>query len=273
MTVAERLPPRARVFARRALSGSLPEDLVAELIDNRLAEQPELRPWYEAMDDDKARLHFGEDEPLEQEHLRRVIRYFHAWRVHTLRQRLDGTLADSSFLDVGDTDGLMLKHLDQSGIGFNISAAAVRNIESNGIEAMQGDAHGLPYDDGSFDRVLCFETLEHVENPHQLLSEMARVCSPEGRVFVSIPWVPQTTVHPRDPEIDRGYGHVFELSRRDFGALLTHTPLELRWETVCDPIGKPTRFAQRTYLQLTRRFHILAGTFRRFQFFELAPRS
>ncbi len=273
MSVAERLPKRARGVARRALEGSLPEDLVAELIENQLEAEPHLRPWYEAMDDDAARNHFGEDEVLEHEHLRRGIRYFHAWRVHTLRERIDGALAGSSMLDVGDTDGLMLKHLDQSGIGFNIAPAAIRNIESNGIEAVFGDAHGMPFDDASFDFVLCFETLEHAENPHQLLTELARVCKPGGRVFVSIPWVPQTTVHPRDPEIDRGYGHVFELSRRDFGALVTHTPLEIGWETTCDTVGEPTRLAQRTYLRLTRNDHILAGAFRRFQFFELCKRA
>jgi hypothetical protein len=90
-------------------------------------------------------------------------------------------------------------------------------------------------------------------------------------VFISIPWVPRTFVHGRDPGINRGYGHIFEFSRRDFGSLLTHTSLRLRWEAVCDLIGPPSRPAHRAFLAATHRSHVLAGGFRRFQFFELQP--
>ena len=118
--------------------------------------------------------------------------------------------------------------------------------------------------------MLCFETLEHVENPQQLLEELGRVVRPDGRVFVSIPWVPRTFIHPRKPEIDRGYAHIFEFSREDFASLVTHTGLEIRWETVCELLGRPTRMAQRAFLAASRGNHLVAGMFRRFQFFELA---
>ncbi|MEX2195759.1 MAG: class I SAM-dependent methyltransferase [Thermoleophilaceae bacterium] len=247
--------------------------IVGELIESRLRAQPELRPWYEAMTDEHARLHFGEDEVVDLEYLRRGLRLFHAWRVHRLRSLVGDRLDQASFLDVGDTDGLMLKHLGQPGIGFNLSQAAIRNIEANGIEAKLGDGQELPFDDGSFDYVLCFETLEHVESPPRLLDELARVCRPGGRVFVSIPWVPQTFVHPRDPSIDRGYGHCFEFCRDDFAALLTHTPLAIRSEDVFELLGPPARPAHRAFLAAARNRHLVGGGFRRFQFFELAHRA
>jgi SAM-dependent methyltransferase len=247
--------------------------IVGELIHSQLDCHPDLRQWYEAMTDEDARLHFGADEVVESEHLRRGLRYFHAWRVHRLRELVGERLRDASFLDVGDTDGLMLKHLDQPGIGFNLSPAAVRNIETNGVEARLGDGQQLPFEDGSFDYALCFETLEHVESPVLLLEELARVCRPDGRVFVSIPWVPSTYIHPRNFSIDRGYGHVIEFCRDDFTALLTHTPLEVRREDVCELLGPPRGLAQRTFLVAEGRRHIVAGGFRRFQFFELARRN
>jgi SAM-dependent methyltransferase len=256
---------------RRALKGSLPSDLVAELIENRVRTEPHLATWYEAMSDEEARLHFGSDEPLEYEHLRRCVRYFHAWKVHTLRERIGASLGDARILDVGDTDGLLLKHLGKDGLGFNLSPAAVANIESNGVQAQLGDGHELPFEAGAFDCVFCFETLEHVESPAQLLGELARVCKAGGQVFISIPWVPRTFVHARDPAIQRGYAHVFEFNRADFGALVSHTPLSIRGEAVCDLIGPPSRFAHRAFLAATRGSHELAGTFRRFQFFELTP--
>jgi SAM-dependent methyltransferase len=243
-----------------------------ELVESQLAAHPELQQGYDAMTDEDARRHFGEDEIVDVEHLRKGLRYFHAWRVHKLRELIGPRLADADFIDVGDTDGLILKHLGKGGLGFNLSPGAVRNIEENGIEARLGDGQELPFEDGSFDYVLCFETLEHVPSPARLLEELARICHADGRVFISIPWVPQTFVHPRNFSIDAGYGHAFEFSRDDFGALLTHTPLEIRGEDVCDLLGPPRTAAQRAFLAASRG-HIVAGGFRRFQFFELARRS
>jgi SAM-dependent methyltransferase len=243
--------------------------ITQELIQNRIASEPHLRPILDEFTDDMARLHFGEDEPLEAVHLRLGIRYFHAWRVHTLCDRIGPKLPSGRFLDVGDTDGLILKHLGKSGIGFNLSPAAIRNIESHGIEGRLGDGHGLPFADGEFDYVLCFETLEHVENPHQVLTEISRVCKPSGRIFVSIPWVPRTFVHPRDPDSPRGYMHMFEFCRKDFLSLVSHTPLTVEWDTVCCLLGEPATLEQRVFLRQSRHQHIVAGTFRQFQFFEL----
>lgn len=246
--------------------------IVSALIERRLAAQPELVPWYESMSDERARVHFGDEEIVEQEHLRRGMRLFHAWRVVMVRERLGNRLGEACFLDVGDTDGLMLKDLGKTGIGFNFSPAAVRNIESNGTEAVLGDGHSMPFEDHSFDCILCFETLEHVENPHQLLGELARLCSPDGRVFISIPWVPDTQIQPRDPGIARGYGHAFEFDREDFLALVSHSAVEVCFDTSCDILGKPGGPVQALFLLATRNRHLVGGGFRRFQFFELAPR-
>lgn len=268
---AKRAARYGKRVARRLLLGYRTDGaIVGELIWNRLAAEPHLLPLFEEMTDEQARIHFGKEELVEEEHLRHVVRYFHAWRVHTLRQRLGPGFADAKLLDVGDSDGLILKHLGKSGIGFNISPAAIRNIESNGIEARMGDGHGLPFADKEFDYVFCFEMLEHVENQHQVLMELARVCKPHGSVFVTIPWVPQTVLHPRKPDYSRGREHIFELSRKDFGALLTHTPFRIAWEDVCDVLGASFRIYQRLFLFYHRNNHIVGDTFRRFQFFELA---
>ncbi|WP_161805598.1 methyltransferase domain-containing protein [Frateuria defendens] len=43
------------------------------------------------------------------------------------------------------------------------------------------------YPDASFDTIISFETLEHVEDPRGLLKEFHRVLTPGGRVIVSVP--------------------------------------------------------------------------------------
>ena len=54
------------------------------------------------------------------------------------------------------------------------------------------------YPDGSFDVIISFETLEHVENPVQLLQEFYRLLTPGGRVIVSVPndWSDETGEDP-----------------------------------------------------------------------------
>jgi ubiquinone/menaquinone biosynthesis C-methylase UbiE len=42
------------------------------------------------------------------------------------------------------------------------------------------DGQRLPFEDSSFDLVYCKQVLEHVEHPHELLREVARVLRPGG---------------------------------------------------------------------------------------------
>lgn len=121
-----------------------------------------------------------------------------------------------------------------------------------------------------FDYVFCVETLEHVESQHQVLMELARVCRPDGRIFISIPWVPRTFIYPRNAQYPRGAMHIFELCRDDFAALVTHTPLRIAWEAVCEVLGELSTLYQRLFFFYHHRDHIVGQTFRRFQFFELA---
>lgn len=66
------------------------------------------------------------------------------------------------------------------------------------------------YEDGSFEVVVSFETLEHVEDPEGLLAEMFRVLTPGGRVIVSVPndWSDETGRDPNPYHL-----HVYDWSR------------------------------------------------------------
>jgi SAM-dependent methyltransferase len=50
-------------------------------------------------------------------------------------------------------------------------------------------AHDLPFDDESFDVVLCTEVLEHCPDPPAVMEEVSRVLTPEGRAFVTTPFL------------------------------------------------------------------------------------
>src|SRR5438105_3348465 len=48
-----------------------------------------------------------------------------------------------------------------------------------------GDAHALPFKDGTFERVLCTEVLEHLHTPQKAIDEMHRVLSPGGKLILT----------------------------------------------------------------------------------------
>jgi ubiquinone/menaquinone biosynthesis C-methylase UbiE len=56
------------------------------------------------------------------------------------------------------------------------------------VEQIKIDTYStLPYADEFFDRVLCLETLEHVEQPLQFLIELHRIAKPGARMVLSCP--------------------------------------------------------------------------------------
>ena len=53
--------------------------------------------------------------------------------------------------------------------------------------AVQGDALHLPFPDGSFDRVICAEVLEHIPDDRAAMAELARVLRPGGTMAITVP--------------------------------------------------------------------------------------
>lgn len=61
------------------------------------------------------------------------------------------------------------------------SEAAVEAARARGLEALQANIEALPFDDGSFDVVMCNWVLYHLDDLDQGLKEIARVLRPGGR--------------------------------------------------------------------------------------------
>lgn len=49
------------------------------------------------------------------------------------------------------------------------------------------DGINIPFDDEYFDFILCTEVLEHALEPESLMSEMMRVLTPSGYIFITVP--------------------------------------------------------------------------------------
>lgn len=79
----------------------------------------------------------------------------------------------------------------RSATGVDVDADSVAHARTryggDGVEFIQADALDLPFDDGRFDAVVSFETLEHLAEHDALLAEFRRVLKPGGFVVLSSP--------------------------------------------------------------------------------------
>lgn len=105
---------------------------------------------------------------------------------------LDGVTSCTRCLDVGCGPGNSyagaLRRRAASYVGVDISAAAVQEAQGAGLDArVIEDATQLPFDDESFDRVVCVEVFEHLFAPHRAAAEIWRVLAPGGRLVASTP--------------------------------------------------------------------------------------
>jgi len=173
-----------------------------------------------------------------------MCKYFIAKRFLLLKKCLSAEeIKNLTFLDVGATSGLFLRFLGKKGVGLNISPRAVEHTRKHGVESYIGSADHLPFGDKSFDYTLCFQTVEHLENPLLALRELKRV-SRKG-IFLTIPYVKDTAVCDTViPERGMHRWHVFEFSPSDFKKILERVGLKIVMEERIRVIGKPRTIPQ-----------------------------
>ncbi len=104
-----------------------------------------------------------------------------------------------------------------------------RNGNGDRWLVVRGDAMSLPLKGGSFDRVICSEVLEHVQNEGRGVAELVRVLKDEGVIAVSVPTRLTETIYWR---ISRQYsrnpgGHVRIFSAAVIKQLLRDHNLEI----------------------------------------------
>ena len=78
------------------------------------------------------------------------------------------------------------------------------------------DGNAFPFEDASFDGVICNEVLEHVFNPDQFLREIFRVLKPSGDLLLSVPFVWDEHEQPWDYARYSSFGLKNLLERNGF---------------------------------------------------------
>ena len=121
------------------------------------------------------------------------------WWYHALHrlifQTLDSELPDwreKEILDAGCGTGSILKQLGNAAknVGVDLSPEAVSFCRRRGLNNVhQADICALPFDDASFDAVVCSSVLYHqwVKAPAVAVRELHRVLRPGGLLLLNVP--------------------------------------------------------------------------------------
>jgi SAM-dependent methyltransferase len=142
-------------------------------------------------------------------------------------------------LDIACGEGYGAAALARAGasrvVGVDISADVCEHARRKyDLDARPGDALAIPVPDRSFDVVVSFETIEHVDDPAAFLGECTRVLVPEGMLIVSTPNRPvYSRAGARNPfhrsELDEGeFVHLLRARFRSV-RLFTQFPRSAAW--------------------------------------------
>lgn len=123
-------------------------------------------------------------------HPNRLFRYIENTRIKRLIEAASIN-ETSKVLEIGCGAGHILDRINKGILtGIDISAVQIQRAEKrlgNKAQLIKAPAEHLPFEDESFDRVICTEVFEHVLEPEIVLNEMNRVLKKDGIISLSIP--------------------------------------------------------------------------------------
>jgi len=108
-----------------------------------------------------------------------------------IHETIESILTNGSggrLLDVPAGEGALARRLAR--IGYQVSCADLypEIFKADEFEIKQADLDGrLPYEDASFDYLVCVEGLEHIENPANAIREFSRLVKTGGTLVMSVP--------------------------------------------------------------------------------------
>ncbi len=100
-------------------------------------------------------------------------------------------------LDAGSGEGQFRHYFDHTQyVGVDL-AVGDATWDYTGLDT-QANLIRLPFRSGSFDAAVCIQTLEHVNEPQQVINEIGRVLRPGGRLYLAAPMAWHQHQKPHD---------------------------------------------------------------------------
>lgn len=142
--------------------------------------------------------------PVTDHESRNLARYatnsrIYQWHTHAFHERVVEWVqraAPASILDAGCGEGFatgfIAERMPTARVeGIDVSPGAIAYAQEHFGERVDyrvGSVYDLPYDDDSFDLVLCSEVLEHLDRPEDAVREITRVA--RRHVLLTVPLEP-----------------------------------------------------------------------------------
>lgn len=136
-----------------------------------------------------------DDSEIQALHRLEAEHWWYENRRKILQAILEGRSKSIRILDLGSASGsntLFIKGLgfdsvlsvEQSRYGCNLQ-------RERGIPVIEADICKLPFDDESYDLIVCMDVIEHIKEDVDALHEMHRVLVKDGEILISVPEDPR----------------------------------------------------------------------------------
>lgn len=116
----------------------------------------------------------------------------HLSRYYFVLDQID--LQGKTVVDLASGEGYgteILSRFSEKVYGFDISPEAIshakKHYQKPNLNFVEADACNIPLDDNSVDVFISFETIEHHDRHHEMLSEIKRILKPDGILIMSSP--------------------------------------------------------------------------------------
>lgn len=108
------------------------------------------------------------------------------WQRRRFRIIQDFVPTNGRVLDIGCGSSRIVQNLPR-GVGMDLAIRKLRWLRGPGRMLLQADMNHLPFEDRTFDAVVCSEVIEHVPRGDVRLSEQVRVLAPDGVLILGTP--------------------------------------------------------------------------------------
>ena len=135
--------------------------------------------------------YYGRDVNKFNPHVQKLRNHIMRMRAKHYLSLIPDSIQPPKILDVGCAEGRLLKSFREYGCqcwGIEHSSyPAQRFLDSERIVYLQGDLHTMNLPEGAFDLIFLWHALEHMDNPHLVMSRLHTLLAPRGTIIVAVP--------------------------------------------------------------------------------------
>jgi SAM-dependent methyltransferase len=159
--------------------------------------------------------------------------------IHDTVVRILQNLPRGRLLDVPAGEGALAAQLIEAGFDVQCCDLYPEIFRLRNVEVKRGDLDSrLPYDDYSFDYIVCVEGLEHIDSPPRAIARFARLVRPGGHLITSVPNI--LNVEERLKSLVYGYtSHFKPLTREHLAKVRQEFGEKAEIALHVNPIGYP----------------------------------